>query len=65
MTGTVKFYNEKSKFGFIKDDDNEGQEYYTHEKHLIDQISDGDRVTFELTDSKRGPVAIDVKLLSE
>lgn len=62
--GTVKFYNTKSKFGFIRIDET-GDEVYTHEKHLVDAIAENDRVEFELIDGKRGPIAIDVKALKE
>ncbi|MCE2773245.1 MAG: cold shock domain-containing protein [Bacteroidetes bacterium] len=57
--GTVKFFNRKSKFGFIKDDET-GQEYYVHIKDTKTPIDEGDRVEFELKDLVRGPAAINV-----
>lgn len=62
--GTVKFFNHKSKFGFIRVDET-GDEVYTHEKHLESPINEGDRVTFELAEAKRGMVAMNVQLLKE
>ena len=58
--GKVIFFNRKSKFGFIKCfDDNEN--YYVHEKNLIDNINEEDQVEFELKNAKRGKEAIRVK----
>ena len=62
-TGTVKWFNDAKGFGFIKDAES-GSEYYVHATGLIDKIKDNDKVTFELKDSKKGPSAINVKLIS-
>ncbi len=60
MNGTVKFFNNKNKFGFIKCDETQ-KEYYVHEKDLTNgPITENDKVTFELKDAKRGPQAINV-----
>lgn len=63
-TGTVKFYNNKSKFGFIKDHESD-QEYYTHEKYLTNQIEADDVVEFEVVPAKRGPVATQVRRIEQ
>jgi CspA family cold shock protein len=57
--GVVKFYNRKSKFGFIRDSET-GTEYYVHGKDVNGQIDEGDHVTFELKEEKRGPAAVNV-----
>jgi cold shock protein len=57
--GVVKFFNRKSKFGFIRDLDS-GQEYYVHGKDISGSVDEGDRVTFELREEKRGPAACNV-----
>lgn len=59
--GVVKFYNRKSKFGFIRDTET-GTEYYVHGKDINGQIDEGDLVTYELRDDKRGPAACNVNL---
>jgi CspA family cold shock protein len=59
--GTVKFYNEKSKFGFIKLET--GQEIYVGSTGLIDPIKNDDHVEFDIEDAKKGPVAINVKVI--
>jgi len=59
--GTVKFFNETKGFGFIRPD-NGGSEIFVHVSGLIDKIRENDRVTFEVGDSAKGPVAKDVRL---
>jgi cold shock protein len=60
-TGTVKFFNELKGFGFIKDDESEN-EYFVHATGLIDQVREGDEVSFELQEGRRGLNAANVKL---
>lgn len=57
--GVVKFFNEQKKFGFITDSE-DGKEYYVHIKDVLAPIKTGDKVTFELTPSKRGEQAVKV-----
>lgn len=59
--GTVKFFNEEKRFGFIKHDDS-NQETFVHASGLIDQVKEGDKVEFELQNGKKGVNAINVKL---
>ena len=59
-TGTVKFFNDSKGYGFIKDNETEN-EYFTHVSGLIDEISENDEVTFELTEGKKGLNAVNVK----
>jgi CspA family cold shock protein len=61
-TGTVKFYNRKNKFGFIRVDDT-GAEIYVRQSGIIDPINEGDRVEFEMKDHPKGPIAVNVKKL--
>jgi len=59
--GTVKFFNESKGFGFIKDEDS-SKEYFVHSTGLIDRIKENDKVTFEITEGKKGLNAVNVKL---
>jgi len=59
-TGTVKFFNETKGFGFIIEDDS-NTEYFVHVTGLIDDINEGDKVEFELTEGKKGLNAVNVK----
>jgi len=61
QTGTVKFFNNQKGFGFIKEDAT-GTEYFVHVSGLVSQVKDGDQVTFELKEGKKGMNAVNVKL---
>jgi CspA family cold shock protein len=58
--GTVKFFNEAKGFGFIRTED--GQEIFVHVTGLIDKINEGDKVTFDVIQGKKGLNAVNVKL---
>jgi len=59
-TGTVKFFNQSKGFGFIEGE--EGKDIFVHANNLTDQISDGDKVTYDVEDTPKGPSAINVKI---
>jgi CspA family cold shock protein len=62
QTGVVKFFNETKGFGFIVDDQS-GEEVFVHVTGLNGvKIRQDDRVSFEVTDGKKGPNAINVVL---
>ena len=56
-----KFSGRSKGFGFISDEES-GKEYFVHASGLIDEIREDDKVTFELTEGKKGLNAVDVKL---
>lgn len=61
--GTVKWYNKDKGFGFIMPDE-AGRDIYIQTMNVDtpDQnLSDGQRVEFELTMGRKGPEAIKVK----
>ena len=60
LTGTVKFYNTEKRFGFIKHDDST-MEVFVHASGLVDQINEGDKVEFFVTDGQKGKTATQVK----
>jgi cold shock protein len=59
--GTVKFYNEFKRFGFIKEENSEN-EYFVHSSGLKESIKENDIVTFDLEQGKKGLNAVNVKL---
>ncbi|MBI9033124.1 MAG: cold shock domain-containing protein [Bacteroidales bacterium] len=59
--GTVKFFNETKGFGFIIDAES-GKEYFLHVSGLIDQVKEGDEVTFDLQEGRKGLNAVNVRL---
>ena len=60
MEGTVKFFNEAKGFGFITPADG-SKDVFVHVSGLGGtQIKEGDKVSFEIEDGKKGPNAINV-----
>ena len=59
--GTVKFFNNLRGFGFISQDG--GNDVFVHSTGLIDQIRENDKVTFEVESGKKGPSAVNVKVI--
>ncbi len=59
--GTVKSFNQTKGFGFIVDASSK-EEIFVHVTGLIDEIREGDEVTFNIESGKRGRNAVDVKL---
>jgi CspA family cold shock protein len=60
--GTVKFFFNQSKgFGFITPDSGD-KDVFVHANNIIDNISDGDKVSFDLESTEKGPSAINVRV---
>ncbi|MGZ2368251.1 cold-shock protein [Ancylomarina sp. YFZ004] len=59
--GTVKFYNETKGFGFIKNNETE-EDIFVHVTGLIDKIDQGDVVSFDVVEGKKGMNAVNVKM---
>ena len=61
LTGTVKFFNSEKGFGFITNNNN-GEEVFVHSSGLIDQIREGDVVSYDTAQGKKGLNAVNVKI---
>jgi CspA family cold shock protein len=59
--GTVKFFNQSKGFGFITPESGE-KDVFVHANNVIDNISDGDKVSFDLESTEKGPSAINVRV---
>jgi CspA family cold shock protein len=59
--GKVKFFNNSKGFGFICDNET-GEDIFVHVSGLRDDIRDGDEVTFDVSNGKKGLNAVNVKL---
>lgn len=60
-TGTVKFFNRSKGFGFIIPDDG-SRDVFVHKNGLIDQINEGDKVSYEVEEGPKGLSAVNVKV---
>jgi cold shock protein len=69
MTGTVKFFNGERGYGFIKPDDG-GRDVFVHitavERAGLKDLSEGQRITFEVEPDKKGkgPKAVNLVISS-
>lgn len=59
--GKVKFFNDSKGFGFIFDNET-GKDVFVHSSGLKDEIREGDEVTFDVEEGKRGLNAVNVKI---
>jgi CspA family cold shock protein len=60
--GTVKFFNESKGYGFITPDDG-SKDIFVHVNGLNDDIREGDKVTFETEEGRKGLNAVEVSLV--
>lgn len=58
--GKVSFFDHSRGFGFILDSQTQ-EKYFVHVSGLIDEISENDKVTFELERGQKGMNAVKVK----
>ncbi|MGQ7606979.1 cold-shock protein, partial [Streptococcus suis] len=59
--GTVKFFNETKGFGFITPE-NGGDDVFVHISGLKDQVREGDSVSYEIENGKKGLNAVNVRI---
>ena len=62
MKGRVKFINEEKGFGFIKSQESP-DDIFVHSSGLIDEICEKDYVEFDVSNTKKGLSAINVRVL--
>lgn len=66
MIGQVKFFNTTKGFGFIAPEDG-GKDVFVHVTAVqaagLRSLSEGQRVNFEVEADKRGPKAVNLKLV--
>jgi len=58
--GKIEFFNDSKGFGFIKEVDTQDK-FFVHLKGLLQPVSEGDNVTFELERGLKGMNAVRVK----
>ena len=67
MTGTVKWFNAEKGYGFIKDE--EGKDIFVHFSSINSDgyktLEEGQKVTYDLLESDRGPQAKNVTVVKD
>lgn len=61
-TGKIEFFNQEKGYGFIKDM-NSQEKFFVHVKGLMQEVKEGDKVTFELEKGLKGMNAVRVKTI--
>ena len=62
VVGTVKWFNSSKGFGFINEDGTR-ERFFVHISGLLDEVTDGDRVTYEVQRGPKGLNAVEVRKL--
>ncbi|MGA3118187.1 MAG: cold-shock protein [Syntrophobacteraceae bacterium] len=66
VQGTVKWFNDKKGYGFITCEDG-GKDCFVHHSGIegegFKSLAEGDRVSFEIEQSAKGPSAVKVRKL--
>jgi CspA family cold shock protein len=60
--GTVKFFNNSKGFGFISPEDGD-KDVFVHANGLVDEIEEGDKVSYDVEETQKGLSAINVKVV--
>lgn len=62
-TGTVKFFNESKGYGFITDEET-GKDIFVHATGIkAEELREGDKVSYEEEEGRKGKVAAQVTVL--
>ncbi|MFP4038647.1 MAG: cold shock domain-containing protein [Candidatus Nanohaloarchaea archaeon] len=60
MQGTVKFFHDRDKYGFIEVEDEEDDIFFHITNVEADEVGEGDEVEFETEEGDKGLEAVDV-----
>ena len=60
--GTVKFFNNSKGFGFITPED-DSKDVFVHVNGLVDEINEGDKVSYDVEEGPKGLNATNVKVV--
>ena len=60
--GTVKFFNDSKGFGLITPEEDR-KDVFVHANVLVDEIKEGDKVSYDVEESPKGLNATNVKVI--
>lgn len=60
--GTVSFFNDSKGFGFIRDSETQ-ESIFVHVNNVLEEIKEGNLVSFEVEMGQKGPTAMKVKVV--
>ena len=60
--GIVTFFNESKGFGFIRDSETQ-ESVFVHVNNVLEEIKEGNLVSFEVEMGQKGPTAVRVKVV--
>lgn len=63
-TGTVSYYNDSKGYGFIRDSVTK-ESIFVHINNVLEEIKEGNAVSFEVVKGQKGPTAVEVKVLKQ
>ena len=67
-TGKVKWYNARKGFGFIEQESGD-KDIFVHASAVksagLRRLQEGEKVSFDVEDSPKGPNAINIKIVEE
>jgi len=64
-TGKVKFFNESKGYGFITDDET-GKDIFVHASAMrVESLNEGDAVSYEEEEGRKGKVAAQVVVIED
>ncbi|NJB81686.1 cold-shock protein [Wenyingzhuangia aestuarii] len=60
--GTVKFFNDSKGYGFITPEDG-SRDVFVHINGLTDEIAEGDKVSYDVEEGRKGLNAVNVQVI--
>jgi cold shock CspA family protein len=63
VEGKVDFFNPSKGFGFIRNNDG-SEKYFFHISNAPEEIREGDKVSFEITQDAKGQNAVDIVIIN-
>lgn len=60
--GTVTYFNQSKGFGFITDQQTK-ESIFLHVNNMLEEIKEGNLVSYEVEKGQKGPVAVQVKII--